>query len=268
MLEDFEGYNIDYAYPASVTQLSALVKASPTNPSEKALFYSMGSSGTSNVYIKINTALPTGKVLADFDSLLFNRYLSNVSYKQFAIWINGTRVHQVQIHGSNLDQGVVKIALSAFNQAGAAAAVASAGNNPEIGIGITDWHNNTSFYVDNVKLSGGNQDNGGGDNGGNGGTGGGTENLMLNNFNASAIGQTYSMRAWNTGDGTATVVADPVNPTNQVVNVVTSNWDAILLLTVTMPAGQTLGDYTGFSFDMYIPTNAGDANPNYKNMFI
>jgi hypothetical protein len=155
ILEDFEGYAIDYSYPKSVTELSALVKASPTAPAEKAVLYSMGGSGTSNVYVKISTALPVGKVLADFDSIMLNRYLVSVSYKEFAIWINGTKVHKVQIHGSNLNQGVVKFAFSAFNQAGAATVVANAGNNPEIGIGITDWNNNTSFYIDNVKLSGG-----------------------------------------------------------------------------------------------------------------
>lgn len=155
ILEDFEGYAIDYAYPKSVTQLSALVKASPTNAAEKAVLYSMGSSGASDVYVKISTALPVGKVLADFDSIMLNRYLVSVSYKQFAIWINGTKVHQVQIHGSNLNQGVVKFAFSAFNQAGAATVVANAGNNPEIGIGITDYNSSNSFYIDNVKLSGG-----------------------------------------------------------------------------------------------------------------
>lgn len=156
MLEDFEGYALDYAYPKSVTQLSPLVKTSPTNPSGKAVLYSMGSSGTSNAYIKISTPLPTGKILADFDSLLLDRYLVSVSYKIFAIWINGTKVHQVSnLNGTNINQGVQKFAFSAFNQAGAATVVANAGNTPEIGIGITDWHNNTSFYIDNVKLSGG-----------------------------------------------------------------------------------------------------------------
>jgi len=160
MLEDYEGYAIDYSYPKSVAQLSALVKTSPTNASQKAVLYSMGSSGNSNVYIRINTALPTGKVLADFDSLLMNRYLVSVSFKQFAIWINGTKVHQVNnLNGTNVDNGVVKFAFSAFNQTGAAAAVSSAGNNPEIGIGITDYNNNTSFYIDNVKLSGGGTEN-------------------------------------------------------------------------------------------------------------
>lgn len=156
MLEDFEGYAIDYAYPKSVTQLSALVKASPTNTSEKAVLYAMGSSGNSNVYIRINTALPAGKVLADFDSIVFNRYLVSVSYKQFAVWINGTKVHQVNnLNGTNVDNAVVKFKISEFNQSGAATTVANAGNNPEIGLGITDFNNNTSFYIDNVKLSGG-----------------------------------------------------------------------------------------------------------------
>lgn len=153
VVDDYESYSIDYSYPKSKTELSALVKTSPTNPSGKAVLYSTGSSGVSDSYIKKSTTLPVGKVLSDYLSLKFDLYLVNVSYKQLAIWINGTKVYQEQFNGTNSDLGTKTILFSAFNQSGAATAVANAGNNPEIGIGITDYNSSTSFFIDNIKLN-------------------------------------------------------------------------------------------------------------------
>ena len=92
--------------------------------------------------------------------------------------------------------------------------------------------------------------------------------LIIENFDSKNIGETFTMKAWYTSDGTATVVADPANASNKVVNIVATNWDAMLKLTVTLPAGKKLSDYESFSFDMYIGPNTNDATPNYKNMFI
>ena len=118
-----------------------------------------------------------------------------------------------------------------------------------------------NYYIDNVKLTGGPGDN----------TGGGGDDAIVNyvqNFNSLAIGQTFGLRAWNQTDGTATVAVDPVDEGNKAVHVVTSNWDAFMRLDVALPGQKSLSNYDTFSFDIFIPTNAGDANPNYKNMFI
>ena len=87
-------------------------------------------------------------------------------------------------------------------------------------------------------------------------------------FNDKTIGQTEAMKAWYTTDGTATIAADPTNAGNKAVNIVTTNWDAFLKLNITLPSGKTLANYESLMFDIYIGTNANDANPNYKNMFI
>lgn len=66
--------------------------------------------------------------------------------------------------------------------------------------------------------------------------------FVIDNFDSKTIGQTLALKAWYPADGNGTVAADPVNASNKVVNVVTTNWDAILKLTVTLPAGKKLSD--------------------------
>lgn len=114
-----------------------------------------------------------------------------------------------------------------------------------------------NYYIDNVKL-----------------TGGGVPPpppggiLTIADFNDKSIGATLEMKEWYPEDGTATIAADPANSSNKVVNIVTTNWDAFLKLNVTLPSGKTLANFESLSFDIYIPSNANDANPNYKNMFV
>lgn len=153
ILEDFEGYDLDYAFPVNNASLSAAVKANPTNGTEKSIYLS----GTDNDrYLIKNATLPTGKVLADFDSLFFNLYIASAQYKNLDIYINGTKVHSIGnlIHGTNINLGVQKIAFANLNQSGAATVLSNAGNEIAIGIGCSRM-NGTTFYLDNIKLSGG-----------------------------------------------------------------------------------------------------------------
>ncbi len=151
-IEDFESYAIDFSYPKSVTGLSALIKVSPTVPPGKAVLYSVGGTGITNSYIKRSITLPSGKILSDYQSLKFDLNLVYVSYKQLAVWINGTKVYEYQIDGSNVNRGTQTIPISSFNLNSPETVIANAGSNPEIGIGITDINSNNSFYIDNIKL--------------------------------------------------------------------------------------------------------------------
>ena len=85
-------------------------------------------------------------------------------------------------------------------------------------------------------------------------------------FEADAIGTTYGMKAWNSGDGTATVEANPTNATEKSVHIITSNWNAVIALPVTLPAGKTLADIESLSFDVYI-TNEDSQNKK-KEVYI
>jgi len=156
IVEDFEGYALDYAFPVNNASLSALVKASPTNASQKAIYLS----GTdNNRYFIKNVTLPTGKVLADYDSIYFDLYIESASYKDLELWIDGTKVHAVNnlINGTAVNLGTQKIKLSAFNQSGAPTILSNAGNTVAIGIGSSRM-NGTTFYIDNVRLTGGGED--------------------------------------------------------------------------------------------------------------
>lgn len=156
IVEDFEGYALDYAFPVNNASLSALVKASPINASEKAIYLS----GTdNNRYFIKNLTLPAGKVLADYDSIYFDLYIASASYKALELWVDGTKVHAIGnlINGTNKDLGTQKIKLSAFNQSGASTVLSNAGNTVAIGIG-TDRMNGVTLYVDNIRLTGGGED--------------------------------------------------------------------------------------------------------------
>jgi hypothetical protein len=85
-------------------------------------------------------------------------------------------------------------------------------------------------------------------------------------FEADAIGTTYGMKAWNSGDGTATVEANPTNAAEKSVHIITSNWNAVIALPVTLPAGKTLADIESLSFDVYI-TNEDSQNKK-KEVYI
>lgn len=89
--------------------------------------------------------------------------------------------------------------------------------------------------------------------------------FTVNDFESNTIGDIFNMKRWNTPDGTATVAASPTDAANKVVHIVTSNWDAILKLSVVLPSGKVLSNYEKLMFDLY--TVSGFSN-NYKNMNI
>ena len=94
------------------------------------------------------------------------------------------------------------------------------------------------------------------------------DDFIVADFENNNIGDSYDVHAWSPEDGSATVAVDPVNANNKTVNVIASNWDAMLKLNVTLPAGKTLADFTTFAFDIFIPTNAADEGANWKQISI
>lgn len=147
MVEDFEGYDADASLLVDNAEVSALVKSLALS---KAAYLS---GVNNNHYLIINATLPSGKVLSNFKSLSVDLYIESASYKNFDIWINGTKVHSVGnlINGTNSNLGTKEFVFSSFNQSGASSVIENATNIVSIGLGVSRM-SGTTFYVDNVKL--------------------------------------------------------------------------------------------------------------------
>lgn len=147
IVEDFEGYAADASLLVDNAEISAAVK---TLALSKAAYLS---GANNNHYLIINATLPQGKTLSDYKSLSVDLHIESASYKNFDIWINGTKVHSVGnlINGTNSNLGAKEFVFSGFNQSGAASIIESADNAVVIGLGVSRM-SGTTFYVDNVKL--------------------------------------------------------------------------------------------------------------------
>ncbi len=252
-------YQLKAWYPTDGT---ATVVADPANASNRVV-----NIVTTNwdAMLQLTVTLPAGQTLGDYTGFSFDIYIptnandANPNYKNGFVFIDDVKKFEdsnYPMQAPMTTWTTKSFTLASLNLTAAERAKTTF----TIAFGMSTDKGN--YFVDNVKLTGGP----GGGNGGNGG--GGAVSFVINDFNASTVGQTFGMKAWYPTDGSATVAVDPANSSNKAVNIVTSNWDALLKLDVALPAGNTLANYETFSFDIYIPTNAGDANPNYKNMNI
>jgi hypothetical protein len=200
--------------------------------------------------LQLGITLPQGKVLSDYGSIVLDIYYPSSgdnSYKDVKYSINNEAKTKIDATGNNLGQWkTVTIPLNA-----------SGGNTFTFEIGY-NAASGGNFYIDNVQIN----EKGEG--------GGGTPGVssVFEDFEAAAVEDSYDMKRWYPEDGSATVSADPANPDEKSVHVITSNWDAFLKMNIVLPSGKTLADYETFSFDIYIGTNSDDEYPNYKNMFV
>ena len=261
IIDDFESRSVGYTYQMKAwypEDGTATVAANPTSSANKAV-----NIVTTNwdAMLKLSVTLPSGTTLADYESFSFDIYIGtnandeNPNYKNMFVYLDDEKKFESTDYPKQAD--VATWTTKTFTLASLALTPAElAKSSFTIAFGMSTDKGN--YFIDNVKLIGG-------------GivppppTGGA---FTIADFNDKTVGATLDMKKWYPEDGTATVAADPANASNKVVNVVTSNWDAILKLNVTLPAGKTLADYESFSFDIYIGANANDENPNYKNMFI
>jgi len=260
-IDNFDSKAIGFAYQMKAwytTDGTATVAADPANSANKAV-----NIVTTNwdAMLKLTVTLPAGKKLSDYTAFAFDIYFGtnandqNANYKNMFIFLDDVKKLEDTGYPKQAEPSTwttKTFTLSSLNLT----AVEGAKNTFTIAFGVSTDKGN--YFIDNVKL-----------------TGGGDEpppptsgSFIISDFSQNTIGQALTMKAWYTTDGTATVAADPTNASNKVANVVTTNWDAMLKLTVTLPAGKKLADYESFAFDMYFPTNANDQNANYKNMFI
>jgi hypothetical protein len=260
VIDNFDNKAIGTTYSLKAwyaTDGTATVATDPANASNKAI-----NIVTSNwdALLQLSVTLPAGMKLSDYTGFSFDIYIptnandQNANHKNMHIFLDGVKKYEDTDFPKQAEIATwttKTYTIASLNLTDAEKAKTSF----TIAFGISTDKGN--YFIDNVKL------NGSGDVVDPSGA-----TLVVADFNTNAVGQTFGMKAWYETDGTATVTADPANASNKVVNIVTSNWDALLKLNVVLPAGKTLNHYKTFSFDIYIPTNASDQNANHKNMHI
>jgi hypothetical protein len=205
--------------------------------------------------------LPSGKTLADYETFSFDIYIGTNSsdeypnYKKMQVYLDDEKKYDESDFPKQADIAVWTTKTFALDD-WSLTDLEKAKSEFALAFGLST--NNGDYYVDNFRL----KEKGEG--------GGGTPGVssVFEDFEAAAVEDSYDMKRWYPEDGSATVSADPANPDEKSVHVITSNWDAFLKMNIVLPSGKTLADYETFSFDIYIGANSKDEYPNYKNMFV
>lgn len=90
--------------------------------------------------------------------------------------------------------------------------------------------------------------------------------FMIEDFENKNIGFNYAMKRINESDGSATVVSNPVSGSQKSVRIITSNWNTMLKLNVSIPDGKVLSDFSSLMFDVFLLPNSDIIANNYKKM--
>jgi hypothetical protein len=128
----------------NTTDGSAIVEANPTNAAEKSVHIVCSNY---DALLKLNVALPSGKLLADYNKLSFDIYLlsgfSN-NFKKMNIYVDGTKVYEDASYPNQAtDLTWTNKEYTIDNLAG--------GNAFVLDLGLST--DNGSYYIDNVKLT-------------------------------------------------------------------------------------------------------------------
>lgn len=101
----------------------------------------------------------------------------------------------------------------------------------------------TVWFADDVTLVGDGTTGGGGG-------GGGSTNALLQDYESFTIGHQLLTMGWGTSAANrrAEVVADPVNASNKVMRFTPADFNALPVVQFTLPTGNTLANYTSFTF--------------------
>ena len=146
--------------------------------------------------------------------------------------------------------------------------------NTAIPIGQYRYYDGMLYFLNYLLLSGNykiykpenndDDDDGGDDNGPNQVSG----YFTIEDFNWRELGETHTMYKQNPGNGIATVTLSPTDPTEQVAQVITDNWDEFILFEATLPQEKSWSDYESLCFDVYFNSAASGSDHQYKNFFV
>ena len=210
---------------------------------------------------QVETTLPEGKTLGDYLAVSFDIYSPTQIWKCMFIYIDGVRVFRNEKEdkdGNMVDDYIFQAAGETWTTK--TYSLSTLNLTPEdlaktsftIAMGPSD--NAGNFYFDNIKLIAPKTSEGG--------------YLVLENFEGKSINDSYAVQTYGEGQAVATIIADPEDSNNKVVNLVTSGWDPRVKVDVILPEGKTLGDYEAILADIYFPTNPNDEWSNHKQFVI
>lgn len=206
--------------------------------------------------LKLNITLPQGKKQSDITKVSFDIYLkTNVANqiennsKNMNIFVDGNKIYEDTNHPQQAPDNTWTTKEYSLN-------LSSDANTLVLDFGISTPRGD--YYIDNVKfhLKGDNIVPISGD-------------YLIENFESKAINEVITMKKWYDVDGTALVKANPTVAGEKAVQIITTNWDALLKLNVTLPAGKTLAHYNKVKFDIYLlPNVLNQIENNHKNMHV
>jgi len=252
LAEDFEGFAAGTAitvYPIKYqAKGTATVDASPTDADGKAAHFV--ASDYNNI-MEFSITLPEGKTLKDYSNVAFDLYrtATDTDNRQMFVIADNVTIHQDTGYPN---QGAKE---TWVEKSYALDEDISVGQSFKLRIGINNDKGN--YYIDNIRFKervpAGTSYNGQVVNGW----------LIVEDFEAAT-----SVDLWDkngiTPTGTGSIVANPTASTEKVASFVGGNYDTVLSISVTLPEGKTLKNYTDISFMLY--RNSGDEN--YKKMLV
>lgn len=191
-----------------------------------------------NAIIEIPVTLPAGKTIADYGSIAFDlyRFSDDDNYKEMHVLVDDTQIEKTgYIEQAKAQEWTVK----AYP---IASTVTSKGSiKIRIGMNTPKGH----YAIDNVRLEEK------------------SEWLTAADFDNGETATAYDLQG-NTPAATIKVIADPKDASNKVVECVTTDYNAIVEIPVTLPAGKTIADFKAITFDFYRFSD----DDNYKEMFV
>jgi uncharacterized protein YjdB len=146
VVEDFESKNIGYNFNMkryNESEGSATVKSNPADGTQKSLEIKTLNWDT---MLKLNVTLPSGKVLADYSSLIFDVYLlpdSENNYKKMNVFVDGTKIFEDEGYPYQAPENKWTVKEYKFDNL-------SAGNNFVLEFGLSTPNGN--YYIDNIRL--------------------------------------------------------------------------------------------------------------------
>ena len=178
----------------------------------------------------LTVTLPAGKTIADYGALKYDQYSVVQEYKPTNIYIDGV---QFYVDAGYPDQGAPNTwAPKTYSLEGATAGSTTF----DLAFGMS--HDAGDYYITNVRL----------------------EEVVpasaffVIDFEDYTLGDPVPVFEKNgAGTANATIVEDPAAAGTRglCAHITTTNYDAFIQLTITLPSGRTLANYEEISYDQY-----------------